>query len=70
MDVGYKVALETEQVAQGILDNLHKDRETLTRSSQRVNNCCTLESVFRITLFLIFFYVKQCYALLYFIIKV
>jgi len=36
LDVGYRVATETEKIGQDILDNLHRDRETLTRSRQRL----------------------------------
>ncbi|CAK8672039.1 unnamed protein product [Clavelina lepadiformis] len=36
LEVGYKVATETERIGQDILDNLHKDRETITRTRQRL----------------------------------
>jgi len=36
LDVGYRVATETERIGQDILDNLHRDRETLNRSRQRL----------------------------------
>lgn len=37
LEAGYRIAVETEQVGQEVLDNLHRDRETISRARQRVN---------------------------------
>ena len=37
LEVGYRVATETEQIGQDILDNLHRDREKISRARQRVS---------------------------------
>nr|CAB3267656.1 vesicle transport through interaction with t-SNAREs homolog 1A-like [Phallusia mammillata] len=36
LEIGYRVATETEKIGQDILDNLHRDRETINRSRQRL----------------------------------
>ena len=37
LEIGYRVATETEQIGQDILDNLHRDREKINRTRQRVS---------------------------------
>lgn len=36
LEEGYRMALETEEIGRGIMDNLHRDRETITRARDRL----------------------------------
>ena len=36
LEEGYKMTLETEEIGRGIMDNLHRDRETITRARDRL----------------------------------
>lgn len=36
LEEGYKMVLETEEIGRGIMDNLHRDRETITRARDRL----------------------------------
>ncbi|XP_054773295.2 vesicle transport through interaction with t-SNAREs homolog 1A-like isoform X2 [Lytechinus pictus] len=38
LDAGYKMTIETEQLGQDIMDNLHKDREKIDRSRNRLRD--------------------------------
>nr|XP_054773294.1 vesicle transport through interaction with t-SNAREs homolog 1A-like isoform X1 [Lytechinus pictus] len=38
LDAGYKMTVETEQLGQDIMDNLHKDREKIDRSRNRLRD--------------------------------
>uniref|UniRef100_F6Z6E4 Vesicle transport through interaction with t-SNAREs homolog 1A n=2 Tax=Ciona intestinalis TaxID=7719 RepID=F6Z6E4_CIOIN len=38
LEVGYRVVMETEKVGQDILDNLQRDRETISRTRQRLRD--------------------------------
>ncbi|XP_033644104.1 vesicle transport through interaction with t-SNAREs homolog 1A-like isoform X2 [Asterias rubens] len=38
LDAGYKMTVETEQLGQGILDNLQRDREKIQRSRARLRD--------------------------------
>ena len=36
LEEGYRMTLETEEIGRGIMDNLHRDRETITRARDRL----------------------------------
>ncbi|XP_075920693.1 vesicle transport through interaction with t-SNAREs homolog 1A isoform X3 [Petromyzon marinus] len=36
LEAGYRTVVETEQIGQDILDNLHRDRETIQRARERL----------------------------------
>lgn len=38
LDEGYRVCIETEEIGESILDNLSRDRETMTRTRDRLRN--------------------------------
>ncbi|XP_038061924.1 vesicle transport through interaction with t-SNAREs homolog 1A-like isoform X1 [Patiria miniata] len=38
LDAGYRMTIETEELGQGILDNLHRDREKIQRSRTRLRD--------------------------------
>lgn len=44
LDQGYQIAQETEEIGLEIMDNLHRDRETIQRMRGRVSHmmmpCC------------------------------
>lgn len=36
LEAGYRIAVETEKIGQGVIDNLHRDREAISRTRSRL----------------------------------
>lgn len=44
LDDGYRIAQETEEIGLEVMDNLHRDRETIQRMRGRVSVTCIIIS--------------------------